>query len=186
MSTLFSISQTDKNPYFNGYGPEGQGFESLTACQKKAVPIRGLLFLFRFKEIAKSKRQFRFGEEDRGRGYRAVAPLGRGCGVEQARSDDTACQEKGHPFRDDLFSMIRQYQVPVGATCGRPPVHCRVYSDAVGRVASAPASEILLMVRGGRKRPALRQKSTISNSPECGAWARFLCAGDRRSPLQRA
>ena len=41
MSTLFSISQTDKNPYFNGYGPEGQGFESLTACQEKALNLKG-------------------------------------------------------------------------------------------------------------------------------------------------
>ena len=47
MSTLFSISQTDKSPNFNGYGPEGQGFESLTACQKKQLHICGAVsFLY--------------------------------------------------------------------------------------------------------------------------------------------
>ena len=49
MSTLFSISQTDKNPYFNGYGPEGQGFESLTACQKKSLEsqrVQGFLVFY--------------------------------------------------------------------------------------------------------------------------------------------
>ena len=45
MSTLSSISRTDKNPNFNGYGPEGQGFESLTACQEKGSPIGTTLFL---------------------------------------------------------------------------------------------------------------------------------------------
>ena len=39
MPTLFDISQTDKIPNFNGYGPEGQGFESLTACQEKALNL---------------------------------------------------------------------------------------------------------------------------------------------------
>ena len=61
MSTLFSISQTDKNPYFNGYGPEGQGFESLTACQEKAVPIWGLLFsyiLLEFEPLTSKREAF--------------------------------------------------------------------------------------------------------------------------------
>ena len=41
MSTLFGILQTDINPHFSSYGPEGQGFESLTACQEKALNLNG-------------------------------------------------------------------------------------------------------------------------------------------------
>ena len=50
MSTLSSISRTDKNPNFNGYGPEGQGFESLTACQERGYPIGVTSFLLCCKD----------------------------------------------------------------------------------------------------------------------------------------
>ena len=41
-----------------------------------------------------------------------------------------------------------------------------IFKSAVGRVASAPACEILLPVSGGRKRPALRQMITTCEFAE--------------------
>ena len=106
MSRRFEPLTSKREAFFERSGSSGAhakgmhsgGSNPLRRARKKQSPYGGCFFLFRFKEIAKSKRQFRFGEEDRGRGYRAVAPLGRGCGVEQARSDDTACQKwSSHP-----------------------------------------------------------------------------------------
>ena len=67
MSTLFSISRIDKSPNFNSYGPEGQGFESLTACQERGYPIRDNLFSYflrRFEPLTSKNAKHFLSEAD--------------------------------------------------------------------------------------------------------------------------
>ena len=40
ISRVFPTIENDKKRLFGNYGPEGQGFESLIACQKSRKPIR--------------------------------------------------------------------------------------------------------------------------------------------------
>ena len=73
----------------------------------------------------------------------------RRCGMERTRLDEVRI-----PYGDVRRNSLHA----AGATCVSPAIRAQVHSDAVGRVASAPAFGILLSVRGGRKRHALRQK----------------------------
>ena len=117
----------------SGYGPEGQGFESLTACQKAGHPFGCPAFCM-FTGI-------RTGA---GVNEAPVAPQSRGLASAAAEVESlTACQKAGHPFGCPAFCMFTGIRTGAGVNEAPVAPQSRDLASATAEVESLTACRVV-------------------------------------------